>query len=237
MQILIPMAGNGQRFVDAGYKDPKPFIDVLGKPMIERVVENLGGPSAGEYIFVVQAPTYRFNPIPRLRDLVPGCMIVTAKEPTAGAACTALLAAEFIDSNEPLLIANSDQIIEGIVLPSPTFAPRGAIYTFEATNPKWSFAVVDGHGRVWGVVEKQVLGRRATCGLYWWQRGSDFVRCARKMIERNLRVMNEFYLAPAYNELLAEGHVVIELPVQRMHGLGDPESLQEYIQNERAKEA
>jgi dTDP-glucose pyrophosphorylase len=232
MKILIPCAGRGQRFVDAGYKEPKPFIDVLGRPMIERVIDSLGGPSAGDYIFVISREMADAGAIQRLNVMVPGCVVIVAYEQTAGAACTALLAHAHIDNNEPLLIANSDQIVmgyEGDFDRSscwPTAA--GVIFTFPASNPKWSYAAVDDEGTVWGVAEKQVISNRATCGIYWWRRGSDFVRCAGRMIEKNLRVNNEFYVCPTFNEAIISGLRVVEASVAVMHGLGDPESLQRY---------
>lgn len=232
MKILIPMAGNGQRFVDAGYWPPKPLIDVLGKTMIERVIENLGGPSE-DFVFIVRGEHVgKYNIIEYLRRLCPGCHIEVAWEPTMGAACTALLASTEIDTTESLLIANADQLVEWsgqkYIPPSPTFVPDGAIYTFEADHPKWSYAAVDEHGWVHGVAEKQVISNRATCGIYWFRRGSDFVRFARQMIEKNLRVNNEFYIAPVYNQMLREGRDVVELPVKRMWGLGTPEDLHAY---------
>lgn len=226
MNILIPMAGNGQRFVDAGYAEPKPFIDVLGKPMIERVVENLGGPDAGNYIFVVRDAAAMH----RVQTIVRYCDVVIAHDMTAGAACTALLAREFIDNNEPLLIANCDQIVEHERpgWPGRSYVPDGAILTFHSEHPKWSYAAVDEEGWVHGVAEKQVISDRATCGIYWYRRGSDFVRYAKQMIEKNLRVNNEFYIAPVFNQMLAEGRGIAEIKVREMWGLGTPEDLRAY---------
>lgn len=233
MNILVPMAGSGQRFVDAGYTEPKPFIDVLGKPMIQRVIENLGGPGAGEYIFVVRD----YKHMHRIRNMFvwprEAPKFVVLHEPTAGAAVTALHAQEFIRNNDPLLIANSDQLVheyyeDGIELPDHDVFVDGIIWTFDAQHPKWSYVASDNHGRVWGVAEKQVVSRRATCGIYWWKRGNDFVRAAEKMIAKNIRVNNEFYVAPTFNEAIMEGATVVEATVSEMWGLGTPEDLRAY---------
>lgn len=226
MNILIPMAGSGQRFVDAGYAVPKPFIDVLGKPMIERVVTSLGGPSAGRYIFVVRD----YNAKHCLRSIVPDCLVVVTGALTAGAACTALMAAHFIDNDEPLLIANSDQIVQFYDKPGHVKwrDPDGIIYTFYAHHPKWSYAAVDNNGWVWGVAEKQVISRRATAGVYWFRRGSQFVHYAKQMIAANIRVNNEFYIAPVFNQLIADGYNVSACDTQQMWGLGTPEDLRAY---------
>jgi dTDP-glucose pyrophosphorylase len=232
MNILIPMAGSGQRFVDAGYKVPKPLIDVLGKPMIERVVENLGGPSAGQYIFVVRSEhVTKYKLDAYLNSIAPGCIIAQTSELTAGAACTALLAEHWIDNEESLLIANADQLVERVApfdFPGELGHYDGAIFTFHGVHPKWSYAAVDDQHLVWGVAEKQPISRRATCGIYWWRAGEDFVRCAKTMIAQNIRVNNEFYIAPVYNELIAEGALVHEWPVMKMWGLGTPEDLRVY---------
>lgn len=222
MNILIPMAGNGQRFVDAGFIEPKPFIDVLGKPMIERVVENLGGPSVGRFIFVVRD----LSAMHRVRAIVPTCEVVVLRDKTEGAACTALHAAWLFNDDEPLLIANSDQIVEPIEIPKG--GEGGLIWTFEATHPKWSYAATDTYSRVWAVAEKQVISTHATVGIYYWYRGRDFVRCAQKMIGKDLRVNGEFYIAPAFNQLIAEGPGVWARPVKTMWGLGTPEDLKLY---------
>lgn len=231
MKILIPMAGIGQRFVDAGYWLPKPLIDVLGKPMIERVIENLGGPSK-DFVFVVRSEHVdKYNMIVYLQRLCPGCVVVIARQPTMGAACTALLASTEIDTDEPLLIANADQIIDwwyGKFIAPTAALSAGTIYTFESEHPKWSYAAVDAYGQVHGVAEKQVISDRATCGVYWYRRGSDFVRFARQMIDKNLRVNNEFYIAPVYNQMIREGRHVTQLPVSGMYGLGTPEDLRAY---------
>lgn len=229
MNILIPMAGNGQRFKDAGYKEPKPFIDVLGKPMIQRVIDNLGGPSAGRFIFVVRDE----EAAERMHKLMPTGIVIVADVLTAGAACTALLAEGLIDSDVPLVIANSDQLVEmpyGYLpfVNHDGVGYDGAIYTFTSDHPKWSYAAVDDHGSVWGVAEKQPISNRATCGIYRWAKGSRFVRFAKEMIAKNHRVNNEFYVAPVFNYAIADGAEVAEVRVHKMWGLGTPEDLHAY---------
>lgn len=224
MNILIPMAGEGSRFSQAGFKLPKPLVDVCGKPMIERVIESL--PKANKYIFVVQLRHFwEHNIGTKLRDLCPGAIVVTIDGPTAGAAVTALAARRWFDNEEPLLIANSDQIAVGMVPPQ---AEDGLIYTFPAQDTKWSYAAVDERGRVWGVAEKQVISRSATCGIYYWRRGKDFAKYAAQMIAQGRRTNGEFYIAPVYNEAIADDCVVFAEDVKEMHGLGTPDDLRAY---------
>lgn len=227
MNILIPMAGNGRRFVEAGYGPPKPLISVGGKSMIRRVVENLGGPSQS-YVFVVQKNhVIGWGIDDYLRELCPDCRVVMVDGPTEGAACTALLAGMFIDNNESLLIANADQIVSDFWMPQEHFMPAGAIYTFQSEDPKWSYAAVH-EGWITAIAEKQVISDRATCGIYWYRRGSEFVHYAKQMIKKNLRVNGEFYIAPVYNQMILDGGTVVEIPVSGMIGLGTPEDLKAY---------
>ena len=226
MNILIPMAGEGSRFRDAGFKMPKPLVPVNGVPMIQRVIENLGGPSE-HFIFVVQLRhIYEYGIDAKLREMCPGCKVVAIDGLTGGAAVTALRASAHIDNYAPLLIANSDQLIEGWSLPDTKV--DGVIYTFWSDQTKWSYAAVGEYDRVYGVAEKQVISRAATCGIYYWRRGSDFVKYARQMVDAGRRCNGEFYIAPVYNEAILDCKDIVAMNVERMHGLGTPEDLRAY---------
>lgn len=234
MKILIPMAGEGSRFANEGYQFPKPLIDVNGKPMIQRVVENLNFDA--EYIFIVRkkhldAYAGLENTLKQISNNK--ATIVTVDTLTEGAACTALLAKEHINIDDDLLIANSDQIIDYefqnfLSLKSLT-SVDGIVFTFNALHPKWSFVKTDAGGFVTEVAEKNPISNIATCGIYWYRRGSDFVSCAESMISKNIRVNNEFYIAPVYNELLARQKTLIPFYVHKMWGIGTPEDLQYYL--------
>jgi dTDP-glucose pyrophosphorylase len=141
-----------------------------------------------------------------------------------------LLAKEYIDNDEPLVIANSDQIIEwGMGIPK-TKDFDAAIYTFRATHPKWSFAKLGDDGFVTEVAEKKPISDIATVGVYYWQRGSDYVKYAEQMIEKNIRVNNEFYVCPVFNEAIEDGQKVITVDVNKMWGIGTPEDLKVYLE-------
>lgn len=230
MNILIPMAGAGSRFEQAGYTFPKPLIEVHSKPMIQKVVENLN--IDGRYIFIVQKEHYDKYALNYLLPLItPGCEIVQVDGVTEGAACTTLLAKQFIDNDAPLITANSDQFIEfeeGWQGQLDTDWSDGSILTFEATHPKWSFARVD-EGVVKEVAEKRPISNTATVGVYHWKKGSDYVKYAEQMIEKDIRVNNEFYVCPVFNEAIADDKKIRTIPVKRMWGLGTPEDLRTYL--------
>jgi hypothetical protein len=236
MKILIPMAGEGSRFAKEGYTFPKPLIDVNGKPMIERVVENLKFDA--EYIFLVRKEhlkKYKGLELTLKQITNNNCQIVIVDSLTEGAACTALLAKKYINNNEDLLIANSDQIIEyskeNFNSLKNLTAVDAIVYCFNAVHPKWSFVKVDKDNYVTEVAEKNPISNIATCGIYWYRKGSDFVRYAEQMIDKNIRVNNEFYIAPIYNELIEDSKTLIPFYVHAMHGIGTPEDLKSYLNN------
>jgi len=234
LNVLIPMAGAGSRFEQAGYTFPKPLIEVRKKPMIQVVVENLN--IKANYIYVVQK-THRekYNLDALLSLITPGCKIVETEGMTEGAACTALLAKEHINIDAPLFFANSDQFVEWdsnefLYKMNETDAD-GGIVTFEATHPKWSFAKIDEQGLVTEVAEKKPISNIATVGYYYWKHGSDFVKYAEQMISKNDRVNGEFYVCPTFNHAIADGKQIRTFNVNGMWGLGTPEDLNYYLEN------
>jgi HAD superfamily hydrolase (TIGR01509 family) len=234
LNILIPMAGAGSRFEKAGYTFPKPLIEVRKKPMIQVVIENLN--IDANYIYVVQkSHREKYNLDTLLNLLTPGCKIVEVDGITKGAACTALLAKEHIDNNNPLFFANSDQFVEWdsneFMYKMQETDADGGIVTFNATHPKWSFAKVDEQGLVTEVAEKNPISDIATVGYYYWKHGSDFVKYAEQMINKDIRVNNEFYVCPVFNQAIEAGLQIRTFNTEGMWGLGTPEDLNYYLEN------
>ena len=234
LNILIPMAGAGSRFQQAGYTFPKPLIDVEGKPMIQVVTENLN--MDANFIYVVQKEhREKYNLDTLLNLITPNCKIVEVNGITEGAACTALLAKEFIDSDNPLFFANSDQFCEWdsteFMYKMNEIDADGGIVSFRATHPKWSFAKVNDEGLVTEVAEKNPISDIATVGFYYWKHGSDFVKYAEEMIEQNVRVNGEFYVCPVFNQAITDGKEIRTFDIPKMWGLGTPEDLKYYLEN------
>jgi HAD superfamily hydrolase (TIGR01509 family) len=232
LNVLIPMAGAGTRFQSAGFTFPKPLIEVENKPMIQSVVENLN--ISANYIYIVQEEHFRKYNLGYLLNLItPDCRIVRIDGVTEGAACTTLLAKEFIDSDMPLLIANSDQIIEWNSSESLySFSKEhldGGIITFESTHPKWSYVRLDENGYVEEVAEKKPISKIATVGIYYWSKGSDYVKYAQKMIDNNIRTNGEFYVAPVFNEAIKDSKKFKTMNIEKMWGIGTPEDLNIYL--------
>jgi NDP-sugar pyrophosphorylase family protein len=238
LTILIPMAGRGSRFADAGYATPKPLLPVHGVPMIELVVDNLRPSQPARFVFVCRREhleSYGFER--RLHEIAPGCAVVPIEDVTEGAACTVLLAENEIDPDDTLVIANSDQWVD-ISFDAHLDVMRdrgldGLIMTMKADDPKWSYVDLDERDLVTRVVEKEVISDEATVGIYTFARGADFIRGAKAMIAADERVNGEFYVAPVYNRLIAEGSAVgcdnVGSVGAGMYGLGIPEDLREFL--------
>ena len=233
LNIVVPMAGRGSRFAQAGFIKPKPLILLGGIPMIQWVIGNIRPSRPHRFIFVCLREHLVANPevAATLRQLCPGCVVVEINEVTQGAACTVLLARDYIHNDQPLMIANADQFV---TLPIDRYLGAmedaevaGIIMTFWADHPKWSYCRLTPDGYVVEVVEKKVISNEATVGLYNFRRGRDFVDAADEMIRRNLRVNNEFYVAPVYNLLIERGARIVVRQTGReyagMYGLGTPE--------------
>ncbi len=237
INVVLPAAGDGQRFRDAGYRRPKPFIEINNKSMIENVIDNLKM-SGAEYTLLLRRAHIESNQEAVEKLSTKGCSIVSVDELTEGAACTVLLAREYYDSDQPLLIANTDQLVnfrlEEFYEDCVARDLDGSILVFEdlSRNPKWSFARVNETGQVVEVAEKRPISDLATVGIYLFRRGSDFIQAALEMIDSNDRLNNEFYTCPVYNYLINKGARIgiYQVSSDDMMGLGTPEDLKKYLE-------
>lgn len=238
VNVVIPAAGQGKRFAEMGYQHPKPLIDVAGRPMIDLVLDDFR--AVGRPIVIMQGRHVKqYCADDLIRRLAPGAEVVQIDGLTEGAACTVLAAADHFDGPNELLLANSDQTVD---VDLSTFVQRmreldadGGILTFRDGDPKWSYARCDADGRVVEVAEKRVISDQATAGIYYFRRGSDFAAAARRMIDKDIRVNGEFYVCPAFNELILDGKRIFvqEIEKGQMHGLGTPEDLAAYLEGLR----
>lgn len=232
LNVLIPMAGAGSRFAEAGYSFPKPLIDVNDKPMIQAVVDNLAIDAT--YTYIVQKSHFeKYNLGYLLNAITPNCNIVQVDGVTEGAAVTCLLAKEFINTEDPLVMANSDQIVDWnsreFLYEMHSKNADGGIATFKSTHPKWSYAKINELGLVTEVAEKKPISDDATVGIYYWKHGSDFVKYAEQMIDKDIRVNGEFYTCPVFNEAIQDDKRIYTTTVKKMWGIGTPEDLNNYL--------
>ena len=240
LNIVVPMAGLGSRYSKEGYALPKPLIDVMGKPMIKRVIDNLTPQREHRFIFIVrQEHVEQFHIDKLLHDSCKSCRIISIDHVTEGQACSALLARDYINNNDPVMIANCDQYVRANMDDYLSEMERenadGLIMTLKAYNPAWSYVKFGDNGLICEVVEKQVVSEHATVGIFNFARGKDFVWAAEEMIRQNLRVNGEFYVAPVYNMIINKGAKVIPYNIgtvgNGMYGLGTSEELEWVMKN------
>jgi dTDP-glucose pyrophosphorylase len=238
LNIVVPMAGAGSRFAKAGYVDPKPLIPVRGVPMIKVVIDNLTPSCDHRFIFVCQRSHIdQYGLVEKLSKWAPDCKIIGLDGLTQGAACTVLAAREYIGEDDALMIANSDQYvdidIDEYLAEMGRQSLDGLIMTMTADDPKWSFVGLSDARLVTNVVEKQVISDEATVGIYNFRRGGDFLRAADAMIQKKLLVNNEYYVAPVYNEMIADsarvGIANVGSEAAGMYGLGIPGDLDLFL--------
>jgi len=237
INIVIPMAGQGSRFSKAGYEKPKPFIDVGGKPMVVRVLENLVYPDA-RYILIAQKEHLeKEKELVRQIEKEFNVIFIPIDKLTEGTACTVLYARKYINNDNALLIANSDQIVDisikDFIDDCKNKKLDGSMLTFidEFKDPKWSFAKIDENNFVTEVKEKEVISKYATVGIYLYSQGKDFLNASIDMIIENERVNNEFYTCPTYNHTIKEGKRIgiYNIDFIQMHGIGTPNDLNRYL--------
>ena len=233
MNIVMPMAGRGSRFAQVGVSTPKPLIDVRGRPMYAWAMDGLPLALARRVIFVclkehLADRALEQDILTRYARYQP--TIVALDDVTQGQACTVLMAREYIDNDEPLLIYNADTYCPTTLDAALRRTPHadGILDVFSAPGDKWSFARTDEHGKVLETAEKRRISPWATTGLYYFRRGRDFVRHAEAMIAANDRTNREFYVAPLYNRMIAEGADVRANKVDEVWVLGTPEDLQNF---------
>lgn len=237
INIVIPMAGEGSRFVKAGFEKPKPFIDVNGKPMIVRVIENLNYP--GARFILIARKEHIASEIDLVKEIEKNhnAKFITIDKLTEGTACTVLFARNEINNDIPLLIANSDQIVDiemkEFINDSLEKKLEGHILCFEDKefDPKWSFVKINDTGHATQVKEKEAISNLATVGIYFFSKGHYFVDSAIDMIINNDRVRNEFYTCPVYNYLISQNKKIgtYSIKINQMHGIGTPEDLKLYL--------
>ena len=239
LNIVIPLAGEGSRFKERGYTFPKPLIEINKKPMVQVIVNNVKPKIPHKFTFICRKEHYDKYSLRDLLNLIaPKCNIITVNHLTEGAVCTVLLASEYFNNSESLMIANSDQFVDidinKFIDDSLKRKLDGNILTFSSTHPKWSYAKLDEENLVMEVAEKRPISNHATVGVYFYREGKFFFDGATIMIKKNIRVNNEFYVCPVYNEMILKGHKIgiYEIDSNKMHGMGTPEDLEKFERTE-----
>ena len=235
MNLVIPMAGESKIFKDAGFRYNKNFTEIFHKPLFQRVFEGVKDVHADNFIFIVgKEDATKYHIVKSLKLLVPNCRVIVAENMTAGAACSVLLAAEFIDNDDELVISNGDQILEidlqAVIEKFRAQNLDGGIITFESVHPRWSFVRVDENDFVIETSEKDPISKHATAGFYYFKRGADFVDGAKSMIRKDSNVNGKYYVCPVYNELILQQKIIghCEISEKNYFPLTVPKEVDDY---------
>lgn len=232
MQIVVPAAGRGSRFSVQGYSDPKPLLEVLGRPLVKWSTDGLRGIAGAKFIFLVlQEHIDRHQIDERLREMYDNCEVVSVQTITEGAASTVLLAKDWLNLNDDLAIVNCDNmfIVDlGSMKSSLSASVKGVIIYFASRSDRWSYVQVNEQGLAIRVAEKEVISDKATVGCYYFKQAKYFVEAAEYMIEKGIRTKGEFYVCPVYNILIEQGHQIMTFPCELHYSLGTPEEVEEF---------
>lgn len=237
LNIVMPMAGLGSRFRDAGFNKPKPLIEVRGRPMYAWATESLPLEKASRLIFILLASQPEFADLQKdieSRYANHHPVVLSVPELTAGQAITVLRAKELVNNDEPLLIHNADTAFDvdgnwaGQALAENL---DGALLVFRSGEKRWSFSRENQECFVEEVREKEVISPWATTGTYWFRRGSDFVQAAEARFRSGRREASEFYVGPLYNDLIAKGAKVRNFAISKLYCFGTPEDLAATLRN------
>lgn len=235
LNIVIPMAGKGQRFIDAGYTIPKVLIELGGELIIKHIIETMRVKDC-QFIFIVRKDhCERYGLDKKILELEPHAKVVKISELSQGSICTVLSAKEYfddkyLDEDIPVIIKDCDQIInwdpEHFLELVTRRNAEGAVVTIHTENPHYSFSRLNSNGEVIETAEKSVISNNGHVGIYYFSSGTNLITYAERMIKKNIRVNNEFYTAPVYNQMIQDGKIILCYPVAEMFQLGTPQDLE-----------
>jgi len=231
LHVLIPMAGRGQRFAEAGFEVPKPFIEVAGMPMVERVLRNVPPHDSLYLLALEEHRPFIERWVASISRAYPPREITTQylEKVTQGSACTVLEAEGFLPEEDELLVVNCDQWLDYSAEHFLSYVRRsradGALLTFRGSGTKWSYLQQYDDGTVSAVAEKEPISRDAIGGHFYWRESQACFKAIKQMIEQRQEVHGEYYLAPAFNQMINAGARVLAYPVARHVSMNTPEDL------------
>jgi len=236
INIVIPMAGLGVRFLNEGYNTPKPFIPIGDKTMIEHVINNLSCENHKFTLIAHASHKIRYQNIFNTLQQDYNLEIIFLTRRTLGPTCTVLAAHNNFNNDEHLLIANCDQLvsinIDNFINDALDRKLHGSILVFNSNSPAWSYVKLDEQNLIYEIKEKEVISDLATVGIYFYTKGEYFISAALDMIAQTDMCKQEFYVCPAYNYLLQNYNMkigVFKIKSQNMHSLGTPQDFEKYL--------
>ena len=238
INVLMLFSGSSQAFAETGYRYPKNLVEIDGLPLVQRVLEQFSDISKTKrrlICLIGRDENRRHHTGAVIKLVAPEAQLIEVNGDTSGAACSALLAVEHINNDEPLIIVNGDQLLVGVDPESVVddFRERSldaGTVVFEDLHPRWSFVKCNDSGLVIETAEKRPISKLATAGFYYFQRGKDFVFAATEMIKKDAHTGEKFYICPALNELILRQMKigVFKIPKSSYKSLATPSDVQAY---------
>jgi dTDP-glucose pyrophosphorylase len=235
INILIPLAGTNQFFNESEFPYPKPLIEINDKTMIEHVINNFDDiKEEKQFIFIVNTDDCKKFHLDNVLNLLTDykCRIIKIDSETKGAACSAMMAIEYINNDNPLIIANADQLfddnLEEIIT---TFKDvDGGVISFDSIHPRWSYARLDDEKYIAETAEKRPLSKHAIAGFFYFKRGEDFIESAMNMIKKDANVNGLYYISPTLNEMVLRNKKLSINKIEncKYHTFYTPQKIQEY---------
>ena len=235
INILIPLAGKNQFFPESEYPFPKPLIEFNGKTMIEHIIDNFSTiEKEKQFIFIVNSDDCKKYHLDNVLNILTDhkCKIIKLDNETKGAACSAMMAVEYIANDIPLIISNADQLFDiniQDVLTNFTGIDAGVI-TFESIHPRWSYVRLNEKEEVTETAEKRPISKSAIAGFYYFKNGNDFISSASKMIKKDANINGLYYIAPSLNEMVLENKTIkiFKIENSKYHTFYTPLKIKEY---------
>jgi NDP-sugar pyrophosphorylase family protein len=233
INVLLPAMGNSTFFKD--YYFPKLMLEIKGETILEKVVSNFKSLPEKKFIFVFnQSECNEFHTDESARIITqPDSVIIHLKNQTKGALCTCLMAIDYVCNDDPLIIANVDQIIDVDYKEVVSFFEKGGFdsgaITFSSIHPRWSYAKLE-NNLVIQVAEKRPISKHAIAGFYYFKHGKDFIEAAESSILKDNNLNGVFYISSTLNELILQGKKVgiYEISKESYHSFYSPEKIKEY---------
>lgn len=235
INILIPLAGKNQFFPEAEYPFPKPLIEFNGKTMIEHIIDNFSSiQKEKQFIFIVNSEDCKKYHLDNVLNILTNhtCKIIKLDNETKGAACSAMMAVEYINNETPLIISNADQLFDiclDKVISNFNNIDAGVI-TFESIHPRWSYVRLNNENKVTETAEKRPISKSAIAGFYYFKNGSDFINSSSKMIKKDASVNGLYYVSPVLNEMVLENKTIniFKIENEKYHTFYTPQKIKEY---------
>tara|TARA_Y200000002_G_scaffold230932_2_gene190663 strand:+ start:1821 stop:2561 length:741 start_codon:yes stop_codon:yes gene_type:complete len=237
MNILFLLAGSSDSFYKEGFNYPKPIIEINGEMVIKKVIDNYKDllNKENKVIFIIREEDELSHHLTKIiKLLVPRAEVIKVKKETQGAACTSLLAIDFIENPESLLVVSGDQIIDAEIKEIINFFKKenkdGGLLTFTSVHPRFSYVKLSKKLEVIEASEKTPISKNATAGFYFYKSGKQFVKYTKQMIEKGSEVNGKYYLCPIFNEMILDNKKIISYQIdsQKYHSLMTPDLFKDY---------